>query len=85
MCLAIPMKIVEIAGPVAQVEASGVRRSARVDLIDAPQVGDYVIIHAGVAIERLDLAEAQETLRLIQEMLSTEAPPSTLREETDAP
>jgi hydrogenase expression/formation protein HypC len=72
MCLAIPMKIVEIDGPVAQVEEAGVRRPARLDLLDNAQIGDYVIVHAGVVIERLDQEEAQETLRLIQEMLASE-------------
>ena len=69
MCLAIPMKVVGIDGPVAQVEEAGVRRSARVDLIDDVKVGDYVIVHAGVAIDRLDPEEARETLRLFEEML----------------
>ena len=69
MCLAIPMKVVEIDGPVAQVEEGGVRREARVDLIDGVKVGDYVIVHAGVAIDRLDPEEARETLKLFEEML----------------
>ncbi len=69
MCLAIPMKVIEIEGPVARVEEEGVRRKARVDLIDGVKVGDYVIVHAGVAIDRLDPEEARETLRLFEEML----------------
>ncbi len=69
MCLAIPMKVVEIEGRVAQVEEAGVRRAARVDLIDDVKIGDYVIVHAGVAIDKLDPEEAQETLRLFEEML----------------
>jgi hydrogenase expression/formation protein HypC len=69
MCLAVPMKVVEIEGPVAQVEEGGVRRSARVDLVDA-KVGDYVIVHAGIAIERLEPEEAEETLRLFAEMFA---------------
>jgi len=69
MCLAIPMKVVEIDGPVAQVEEGGVRREARVDLIDGVKLGDYVIVHAGVAIDRLDPEEARETLKLFEEML----------------
>jgi len=69
MCLAIPMKVVEIDGPAAQVEEGGVRREARVDLIDGVKVGDYVIVHAGVAIDRLDPEEARETLKLFEEML----------------
>ena len=72
MCLAIPMKVVEIEGPVAQVEEAGVRRSARVDLIENVKVGDNVIVHAGVAIDRLEPEDAQETLRLFEEMLGME-------------
>lgn len=69
MCLAVPMKVMEIEGPVAQVEAGGVRRAARVDLVEGVAVGDYVIVHAGIAIERLDPKEAEETLRLFEEVL----------------
>ena len=69
MCLAVPMKVVEIDGPVARVEEGGVRREARVDLIDGVKVGDYVIVHAGVAIDRLEPEEALETVKLFEEML----------------
>ena len=72
MCLAVPMKVVEIEGPVARVEESGVRQQVRVDLVEGVQVGDYVIVHAGIAIERLDAHEAEETLRLFAELLSGE-------------
>ena len=72
MCLAVPMKVTEIEGPIAQVEQGGVRRQARVDLVEGIEVGDYVIIHAGVAIDRLDPEEAEETLRLFAEMLGDE-------------
>ena len=77
MCLAIPMKVVEIEGAIAQVEEAGVRRAARVDLIENVQVGDYVIVHAGVAIDRLDPEEARETLRLFEEMLRVTASETT--------
>jgi hydrogenase expression/formation protein HypC len=66
------MRIVSISGPLAQVEESGVRREARIDLIEDVAVGDYVIVHAGIAIERLDPHEAEETRRLFAEMLSGE-------------
>jgi hydrogenase expression/formation protein HypC len=72
MCLAVPMKVIEIEGSVAQVEEGGVRRAARVDLIDGVKVGDYVIVHAGIAIERLEPEEARETLRLFEEMFARE-------------
>jgi hydrogenase expression/formation protein HypC len=72
MCLAVPMKVTEIDGPIAQVEQGGVRRQARVDLVEGINVGDYVIVHAGIAIDRLDPEEAEETLRLFAEMLGDE-------------
>lgn len=76
MCLAIPMRVVSIDGPLAQVEEAGVRREARLDLVEGIAVGDYVIVHAGVAIERLDPDEARETLRLFSEMFSAKPEPA---------
>jgi hydrogenase expression/formation protein HypC len=63
------MRVVSISGAAAQVEEGGVRREVRVDLIENVSVGDYVIVHAGIAIERLDAQEAEETRRLFAEML----------------
>ena len=71
MCLAVPMKVVEIAGPVAVVEQEGVSLKARIDFLDGIQIGDYVLVHAGIAIERVRPEEAEETLRLIR-MLTNE-------------
>jgi hydrogenase expression/formation protein HypC len=68
MCLAVPMKVVEMEGPIAQVEESGVRRAARVDLVEGVKIGDYVIVHAGIAIERLEPEEAAKTLELFAKM-----------------
>ena len=62
MCLAIPLKLVEIDGNRAVGEAMGMRRELRVDFIDAPQLGEYVIVHAGFAIERLGEQQALEDL-----------------------
>ena len=58
MCLAVPLKIVELNGFDAVAEWEGVRRKIRVDFIPDPQVGQYVIVHAGFAIERLDEEQA---------------------------
>jgi len=69
MCLAVPMKVVEIAGPVGRVEARGVAREVRMDLVEDVKVGDYVIVHAGIAIERLQRQEAEEGLSLFEEIL----------------
>lgn len=62
MCLAVPLKLIEIDGKNAVGEAMGMRRKLRVDFIEAPKVGDYVMVHAGFAIEKL--AEEQALLDL---------------------
>jgi hydrogenase expression/formation protein HypC len=62
MCLAIPLQLVEINGKTAVGEAMGMRREIRVDFIDQPKIGDYVIVHAGFAIERLPEQQALDDL-----------------------
>ena len=62
MCLAIPLKLVELDGNRAVGEAMGMRRELRVDFIDRPKLGEYVIVHAGFAIERLGEQQALEDL-----------------------
>lgn len=69
MCLAVPMRIERIDGPVAEVEVEGVRRRARLDLLPNAKVGDYVLIHAGMAIAVVDEDEARQTLSLIKEFV----------------
>ena len=59
MCLAVPLKLIEIDGKKAVGEALGVRREVRVDFIKEPKLGDYVMVHAGFAIERLPESQAQ--------------------------
>ena len=71
MCLAIPLKLVEINGNTATGEAMGMRREIRVDFIDRPKVGDYVIVHAGFAIERLSEQQALEDLESWEELDET--------------
>ena len=68
MCLAIPMKIIETDGRRAKVEVDGVQTKANVSLIEQPIPGDYVIVHAGFAIERLDTIEAEERIKLFSEL-----------------
>ena len=68
MCLAVPMKIVEIDGRHATLEVDGVTTRANVSMIEDPKPGEYVIVHAGFAIERLDVAEAEERIRLFSEL-----------------
>lgn len=62
MCLAIPLKLIEINGKNAVGEALGMRRELRVDFIPDPKPGDYVIVHAGFAIERLPENQALEDI-----------------------
>ena len=62
MCLAIPLKLIEINGMNAVGEAMGMKRAIRVDFIPEPQLGDYVIVHAGFAIERLPEQQALEDI-----------------------
>ena len=68
MCLAIPAKVLEIDGNVAQVELGGIVRPIALDLCPDVSVGDYVLIHTGFAIQRMDEGEAKETLDLLREM-----------------
>ena len=72
MCLGVPMKIVSREGDTIVAEVDGVRREASVMLLgEEVAVGDYVIVHAGFAISRLDEEYATETLRLMREVFST--------------
>ena len=68
MCLAIPLRLVEVKGKEAVAEANGIRRTIRVDFIREPKEGDYVIAHAGFAIERMNEQQALDNLRAIQEV-----------------
>ena len=61
------MKIMEIDGASAIVDAGGVSRKARVDLLPDLRVGDYVLVHAGLAIAKVDADEAEETLAVFRE------------------
>ncbi len=73
MCLAIPMEILRIEGQNAEVQVGGTRQTVRLDVIsESPEVGDYVIVHAGFALTRLDREEAIATLKLFEEGLNIE-------------
>jgi len=69
MCLAVPMKIAEITEGVAICEVDGVRREASLMMLEEAAVGDYVLIHAGFAIEKIDPEEAEKTLAVFREVL----------------
>ncbi len=68
MCLAIPMKIIDIDGTIATTEVDGVTRQARLDLLPEAGLGDYVLVHAGLAISRVDPEDAAETLDLLRKL-----------------
>jgi hydrogenase expression/formation protein HypC len=68
MCLAIPGKIIEIEKNVAKAEVGGVLREISLDLCPEVSVGEYVLIHTGFAIQKVDEKEAVETLELLKKM-----------------
>ncbi|TVO68755.1 HypC/HybG/HupF family hydrogenase formation chaperone [Denitromonas ohlonensis] len=68
MCLAIPARIVEkLDGDAARVDLGGVRKEISLALVDGAEVGDYVIVHVGYALSKLDPEEAAKTLALFEE------------------
>ncbi|MDH3826668.1 MAG: HypC/HybG/HupF family hydrogenase formation chaperone [Desulfobacterales bacterium] len=70
MCLAIPSKITKIENNMATIDVEGVQREASLLLLEDARVGDYVIVHAGFAISKLDEAAARETLDLLREAIA---------------
>ncbi|MGM0405936.1 MAG: HypC/HybG/HupF family hydrogenase formation chaperone [Thermoplasmatota archaeon] len=72
MCLAVPGKIRKIDGDDAEIDFGGVTRSANVSLVDV-EVGDYVIVHAGYAIQYLDEEEARKSLEAWDEVIKAQA------------
>jgi hydrogenase expression/formation protein HypC len=71
MCLAIPGRVVEIVDAencIAKVEVGGVRRSVNFAMLDEVKIGDYVLVHVGFAMSKVDEKQAEETLRLLREL-----------------
>lgn len=68
MCLAIPMKVEKIKDDYAIVSLGNVKRKVNISLIENVKKGDYLIIHAGFAIEKLDREEAKKTLNILREI-----------------
>ena len=69
MCLGVPMQVMSIEDDLAVCEIDGVQREASLMMLEGVQVGDYVLIHAGFAIEKIDHAEAQLTLDALRAAL----------------
>jgi hydrogenase expression/formation protein HypC len=67
MCLAIPSRITRIEDNMATIDVDGVQREASLLLLEDAKVGEYVIVHAGFAIQKIDESAAQETLRFLRE------------------
>jgi hydrogenase expression/formation protein HypC len=67
MCLSVPAEIIEINGDRAKVSVGGVFYEAGLDLLDGVEIGDYVLLHSGFAIQVLDRQAAEETLALLRE------------------
>ena len=67
MCLAIPSRITHIENNMATIDVDGVQREASLLLLEDAQVGEYVIVHAGFAIQKIDEAAALETLSFLKE------------------
>ena len=68
MCLGVPGKVVEIQKNVAKVDVGGVLRDISLDLCPEVSIGEYVLIHTGFAIQKVDEEEAKETLELLKKM-----------------
>lgn len=68
MCLGIPGKIIKIAGQTAIVDIQGVTREVSLQLLDNVAIGDWVLLHSGFAIQKMDEQEAKETLTLLRQV-----------------
>lgn len=71
MCLSLPARVIAIEGDMAEVSVGGAVFRAGLQMVEGVTVGDYVLLHAGFAIEKLKEEDALETLRLLQEMDDT--------------
>ena len=67
MCVAVPAKVLEIEGTRATVVVSGAKLHAQLELVPEAKVGDYVLVHAGFALQVMNEEEAEETLALLEE------------------
>lgn len=68
MCLAVPLKLKSVSRPHAVGEAGGLSQDVRIDFVEDVSPGDYVIVHAGFAIQKMTEAEALENIRFLEEI-----------------
>jgi len=69
MCLAIPAKIIKINDNMGTIDMEGTQREVSLLLLEDAKIGDYVIVHAGFAIHKIDEAEAKESLKVLRELV----------------
>ena len=69
MCIAVPLEVREITGNIAKAGVGNAIREVYLDLMDEVKVGDFILVHAGFAIEKLDKEEAEKTLSLFKEIV----------------
>ena len=84
MCLAIPAKIMNIEDNMGTVDMAGIQKKVSLLLLEEPQVGDYVIVHAGFGIHKIDEEVAMESLRILREaasLLDDDSPPGPEEDE----
>jgi hydrogenase expression/formation protein HypC len=77
MCLAVPGKILEISSNLAKVQFGGVTRSVHLDFVPEAVPGDYVLVHVGFAISRIDADEAKRTFALLSELGAIDTDPGS--------
>ena len=70
MCLAIPAKITKIENQMGTIDMEGTQREVSLLLLEDAKIGDYVIVHAGFAIHKIDETEAMESLKVLRELVS---------------
>ena len=68
MCLAIPVKVIKVGKDLAEVDMAGVKREVNVRFLEDVRVGDYILVHAGFAIEKINEKDAAETLKLLKDI-----------------
>ena len=68
MCLSVPARVISICGNKADVDISGVIYNASLYLVDDVKIGDFLLIHSGYAIQKIDKKEAEETLNIFKEI-----------------
>ncbi len=68
MCLAVPLKIIEIRDKFAVAKAGSLKRMVNIQMLDNIKVGDYCLVHAGFAIKKIDIKAAKETMRILSQL-----------------